>query len=271
MIDSNKGFDPFDSINRKQNRAMPWDPSYLYSYITSILSHSFSMPQVPNQFLDMSKLNEYIQNTIKQSLYHHIPHSFRSNNEKHFTSFEDAKNHDENRENKEQIYPSDPESSELSKDDSSDIDKLSTDYTLDSQPSAEESESEPAEDIAKSQQEEGSALGGVNTESFRSNEKPKSGTLSKTIGIQPEVVETHDFIVIKIKIPEGVSDSGLRISVNERHASIKWEPGYMEQVVKLPSDIIKEEATAAVKDDILEIKVPRFNTNKAKRIDIYKS
>ncbi len=90
----------------------------------------------------------------------------------------------------------------------------------------------------------------------------------REIAIQPQLIETHDCILIRINIPKGINPDDFRIGINETHAAIRWESGYVEQIVKLPQDIIREQAEAAVKDSILEIKIPRMQAGNVRKIDI---
>ncbi len=90
----------------------------------------------------------------------------------------------------------------------------------------------------------------------------------REMAIQPQLIETHDYILIRVNIPTGINPDDFRISINETHAAIRWESGYIQQIVRLPEDIIREQAEAAVKDSILEIKIPRMRVGNVRKIDI---
>jgi adenylate kinase len=65
-----------------------------------------------------------------------------------------------------------------------------------------------------------------------------------------------------------MNERDLKIAVNDGHAVIKWPSGYMEQLVPLPGDIIRERANAFVKDRILEIHIPRKTEGELREVII---
>ena len=77
------------------------------------------------------------------------------------------------------------------------------------------------------------------------------------IDIQPQVFQTHNSVVIRISIPEGIEHDHFRINVHDNYASIKWESDYMQQIIKLPSRVLRDDAVSLVKDNVLEVIIPK--------------
>lgn len=91
----------------------------------------------------------------------------------------------------------------------------------------------------------------------------------KVIDIHPEVVETNSFVIIKIKVPDGLCESDFKISLHETYVSIQWKAGYVEQIIPLPSDIVRQQATAAMKNHTIEIKIPRESGDGYRKVQVY--
>lgn len=81
-------------------------------------------------------------------------------------------------------------------------------------------------------------------------------------------MQTHSMVIIRIQLPEGISEKDLRISINNDHAAIRWPSGYMEQLVQLPGDIQPNSASALIKDNVLEIQIPRRHEESIRKISI---
>lgn len=108
-------------------------------------------------------------------------------------------------------------------------------------------------------------------QSCYSREIQFAGPTRKEIDIQPQITDTHDTVIIRVKIPDSIGLDEFRININDTHAAIKWESGYMQHVIKLPPDIIKSQATAAVKNSVLEIRIPKRYDGNSREINIYNS
>ncbi|MCX7921596.1 MAG: Hsp20/alpha crystallin family protein [Clostridia bacterium] len=95
-----------------------------------------------------------------------------------------------------------------------------------------------------------------------------TGSVRKIVHLQPEVVDTHSFFIIRLVIPEGINEDEFKIAVNPTHTIIKWDKGYLEQIIQLPPDVLVNKAGASVKNKILEIKIPKKSDEYRKEISI---
>ncbi|MBS4199406.1 Hsp20/alpha crystallin family protein [Bacillus sp. FJAT-49732] len=76
--------------------------------------------------------------------------------------------------------------------------------------------------------------------------------------ITARVFETFDDVFVRLRLPENVSLSQLRIFHTSNQAIIENLQGDgAKQVITLPSLVKKKGATAQVKNQILEIKIPK--------------
>ncbi|MCX7708313.1 MAG: Hsp20/alpha crystallin family protein [Clostridia bacterium] len=90
----------------------------------------------------------------------------------------------------------------------------------------------------------------------------------RVFGIQPSVLDTHDMLVIRLSLPEGLDENDCEIDINELRASIKWKSRYVEQLIPLPPGVLGQNASASVKGNILEIKIPKSPNDCPKEIQI---
>lgn len=75
--------------------------------------------------------------------------------------------------------------------------------------------------------------------------------------LNPQIFEILGFVVIRTQIPENVNEKDIKVSIASSHITIKGDPSGNEHILPLPPGIKKEGATAAFKDRILEVKIPR--------------
>lgn len=94
-------------------------------------------------------------------------------------------------------------------------------------------------------------------------------SIIKNIAIRPEVINTHDMLIIRAMLPEGITDSDCDIAIKDGHVSIKWLPAYVEQLIPLPGCISKDRAAASLKDGILEIKIFKDDDGCSREINIH--
>ncbi|MCJ8006577.1 Hsp20/alpha crystallin family protein [Lederbergia wuyishanensis] len=77
-------------------------------------------------------------------------------------------------------------------------------------------------------------------------------------GISAQVFETFDDVFVRVHLPENVTLSQLKIFHTSNQAIIENLQGDgSRQVITLPSLVKKKGASAQVKNQILEIKIPR--------------
>ena len=75
--------------------------------------------------------------------------------------------------------------------------------------------------------------------------------------LNPQLFEIHGFVVVRTIIPEGIDEKDIKITIASSHITIKGDPSGNDHIIPLPQGTKKEGATAAFKDRILEIKIPR--------------
>lgn len=75
--------------------------------------------------------------------------------------------------------------------------------------------------------------------------------------LNPQLFEIHGFVVVRAMIPEGIDEKDIKIAIASSHITIKGDPSGNDHIIPLPQGTKKEGATAAFKDRILEIRIPR--------------
>lgn len=85
-------------------------------------------------------------------------------------------------------------------------------------------------------------------------EEPAEGSPNS---LNPQIFEILGFVVVRTPIPENVNEKDVRVSIASSHITIKGDPSGNDHIIPLPPGTKKEGATAAFKDRILEVKIPR--------------
>ncbi|HWQ30891.1 MAG TPA: Hsp20/alpha crystallin family protein [Negativicutes bacterium] len=75
--------------------------------------------------------------------------------------------------------------------------------------------------------------------------------------LNPQIFEILGFVVVRTPIPENVNEKDVKVSIASSHITIKGDPSGNDHIIPLPPGTKKEGATAAFKDRILEVKIPR--------------
>lgn len=87
--------------------------------------------------------------------------------------------------------------------------------------------------------------------------------------INSMLFEIHGFVIIRANIPEDVDIKDVKIYYSPGYITIKGDPSGVDHVVQLPPGSKQEGATAAFKDRVLEIRIPKEPTEKSENeIDI---
>lgn len=247
MYDSNKGFDLSELIFNRDNTAI-WNSSHLNEYIKETIMKTLNTSlQAPSPW-NFPKLNDYIIGVIEQSL---TGHSNMFTNQTIDSAPPPPKLRDK---------VDEPHEFDFSEETSSD--EVVTDTSTDFE--------EPAESLSHSSEiPAADPHSNIQKPDIKEQPEPlKPQIYTRSIGIQPEIMRTHSMVVIRIQLPEGISESDLRISINDDHAVIKWPAGYVEQLIPLPVDIERNMARAVLKDRILEIQIPRRHEGEFREISI---
>lgn len=247
MYDPNKGFDPYEFVFGNNNTS-PWNSSYLNDYIRDTIMKSFNSPFTASSSWDFSKVNDYIQNIMIQSLNRHLSQFM---NQPDTTSPAPLTEREE-------------------------VNELS-EYTPTEEPSSIESDPDNSAPTLDELIETPLSANQIRSNDFQiETEKPdlreettfRTQSYTRNIGIQPEIMHTHSMVIIRVELPEGMSEKDLKISINDDHAVIKWPARYMEQLIPLPAGIIRSHASAMVKDTVLEIQIPRKHEGEVREIGI---
>jgi len=77
--------------------------------------------------------------------------------------------------------------------------------------------------------------------------------------LDPQLFEIHGFVVIRTVVPENVSEQDIKVLISTTHVTIKGDPSGNEHIIPLPYGAKKEGATAAFRDRVLEIRIPKEN------------
>lgn len=75
--------------------------------------------------------------------------------------------------------------------------------------------------------------------------------------LNPQLFEIHGFVVIRTTIPQDIDEKDIKVLIATSHVTIKGDPSGNEHVIPLPQGTKKEGVSAAFKDRVLEIKLPR--------------
>lgn len=74
--------------------------------------------------------------------------------------------------------------------------------------------------------------------------------------LRPDVIDTHQYIIIRAKVPARVNTRKLKVFFNANQVRLTGL-GEEEEVVQLPASGRFEGSKAILKDDILEIRIPK--------------
>lgn len=81
------------------------------------------------------------------------------------------------------------------------------------------------------------------------------------------VFETHDSIIARVKIPEGINPKKVKVFVGTSSASIYLNEN-KSHVIMLPKEIKKEGTIAKIKENILEFRAPKLDREYMHEINI---
>lgn len=209
--------------------------------LTSFLSGPQKPLEIPKETLDISSLNGLIENYLKQVLYCGFSETqgrenFESTGTQSVDPAEPAEYVSESRSDTGSILPGG--SSAINAESDNEVLESLTDDTEKIIPPA--SENQPVE--------------------------PQP--MMKMLGVPPEVMDTHQEFIIRLKVPDGIGEDPCDIGVNELRAAIRWKSSYTEQLIPLPGNIDASGASASIKDKILEIKIPKNHRGAEKEISI---
>ncbi len=114
---------------------------------------------------------------------------------------------------------------------------------------------------------------------------PREEERERVLAPAVDVYETDKEIVVKAELP-GVKKENVEVSIRDNALHIKGEKreekeektetyhrverayGKFERVIGLPADVKVEEAKAEFKDGVLEIRIPKSETAKERKIEI---
>jgi hypothetical protein len=87
----------------------------------------------------------------------------------------------------------------------------------------------------------------------------EENTVKSANSLNPQLFEILGFMVIRTPIPVDVNEQDIKVFIASSHVTIKGDPSGNDHIIPLPQGAKKEGATAAFKDRILEIRIPKEN------------
>lgn len=81
-----------------------------------------------------------------------------------------------------------------------------------------------------------------------------------------EVFETHEYVFVRVPIPKKVDKSRISIYVGTSRVTLRWTPGGTDHIYHLPVDVLTKDSEASVKDNVIEIKMPKEPNPDIRRI-----
>nr|WP_150959542.1 Hsp20/alpha crystallin family protein [Aneurinibacillus sp. XH2] len=82
------------------------------------------------------------------------------------------------------------------------------------------------------------------------------GKIKSQNGLEHELVESQDDLIVKIKIPDHINPRNLKLFVG--HNSLKLNGlSAKSRVVRLPKNVIGESAKAVLKKGVLQVRMPK--------------
>lgn len=86
---------------------------------------------------------------------------------------------------------------------------------------------------------------------------------------QPEVFETHKFVIARVELPERFHAQQIRVFAGSNRLTLDGLPEDSKTVVKLPSSVANKGSKAVLKDGILEVvMLKESGDRKQQEIDI---
>jgi HSP20 family molecular chaperone IbpA len=76
--------------------------------------------------------------------------------------------------------------------------------------------------------------------------------------VHPDIFETHNFVIVKLKLPKNVNPSNIRLFIQANHIKLEGWANEKEQIIKLPSSVQSTKSKALFKQGVLEIKMPKI-------------
>jgi HSP20 family molecular chaperone IbpA len=98
--------------------------------------------------------------------------------------------------------------------------------------------------------------GTASTQPDMPNEVKKAGSINSML------FEIHGFVVIRANIPEDVDIKDIKVYFSPGYITIKGDSSGVDHIIQLPPGAIQEGATAAFKDRVLEVRIPKESTVK---------
>lgn len=83
-----------------------------------------------------------------------------------------------------------------------------------------------------------------------------------------QILELHDFIIIRYNMPEKLDEKNIKAYISGNFITVKLGEGFDDKTAVLPKPVAKEGVAAAVKNHILEIKIPLAEEVNAEEIEI---
>ncbi|MFD0712228.1 CS domain-containing protein [Paenibacillus sp. GCM10027626] len=79
--------------------------------------------------------------------------------------------------------------------------------------------------------------------------------------LRTETFETHQDVIIKVKVPDEEQARNLRVFINPGHVKLEGLPGNRHQIIKLPALVNVKQSRALLREETLQIKIRKLQPN----------
>ena len=86
-----------------------------------------------------------------------------------------------------------------------------------------------------------------------------AGRAERRLDLEHEVFETHNSVIVRVNIPVGTHIRNIRVHAGNGQLMLEKDPSRVKQYIRLPAVVDPDEAKAAYKDGVLEIRLPRLD------------
>jgi HSP20 family molecular chaperone IbpA len=259
MRNSGKGIDPFAFVCGLQNIIESRDSQDLNEFLKSILSQLLVSSGADNDNQNGLQLESHIKNIAREIFEEYLGKLTQAGSGK--VQPDAAKDRESRIEDDQQTDLNTAENNTVSPavHELGDIDESSASYQL----------LDDKEEMQIHSSNQDRVLNDSIPDSASYRDLPEKSTLRRELHLRPDVLETHSSLIIRVRIPKGMDQNDFRVRILPERAVIKWISGSLEQVIRLPCDIAINDAAAAIKDDILEITIPRSQHGDTREVNVF--
>lgn len=109
------------------------------------------------------------------------------------------------------------------------------------------------ENTAKPSKKTTSSSSAPKTTQIDQNDDPKEEHLN----LKTELFEIHNFVIVKVIVPEQLNPRRIRCALNDYRLSIRVLPQKKAQIINLPCNVLSSKYKARFKERFIEIQLPK--------------